>query len=123
MNSFNKTEADVFSCRLCFLKAFPFTSFPICAGKEIHAAYDAIYEDFRRHFPGHILEPYDRQWVFMNAGGWMGSMQLIHASLSEYVLFFGTGINTSGNSGMAFGTLRQFSESTEITELLRLRVW
>ena len=24
MNSFNKTEAAVFSCRLCFLKAFPF---------------------------------------------------------------------------------------------------
>jgi len=26
MNSFNKTEAAVFSCRLCFLRAFPFTS-------------------------------------------------------------------------------------------------
>ena len=26
MHSFNKTEADVFSCRLCFLKAFPFIS-------------------------------------------------------------------------------------------------
>jgi len=27
MNSFNKTEAAVFSCRLCFLRAFPFISF------------------------------------------------------------------------------------------------
>ena len=26
MNSFNKTEAAVFSCRLCFLRAFPFIS-------------------------------------------------------------------------------------------------
>ena len=26
MNSFNKTEAAVFSCRLCFLRAFPFSS-------------------------------------------------------------------------------------------------
>jgi len=26
MNSFNKTEADVFSCKLCFLRAFPFIS-------------------------------------------------------------------------------------------------
>jgi len=25
-NSFNKTEAAVFSCRLCFLRAFPFIS-------------------------------------------------------------------------------------------------
>jgi len=29
MNSFNKTEAAVFSCRLCFLRAFPFISFII----------------------------------------------------------------------------------------------
>jgi len=26
MNSFNKTEAAIFPCRLCFLKAFPFIS-------------------------------------------------------------------------------------------------
>ena len=26
MNSFNKTEAAVFSCRVCFLRAFPFNS-------------------------------------------------------------------------------------------------
>ena len=26
MNSFNKTEAAVFPCRLCFLRAFPFRS-------------------------------------------------------------------------------------------------
>ena len=26
MNSFNKTEAAVFSCRLCFLRAIPFIS-------------------------------------------------------------------------------------------------
>jgi len=29
MNSFNKTEAAVFSCRLCFLKGFPFHQFNI----------------------------------------------------------------------------------------------
>jgi len=26
MNDFSKTEAAVFSCRLCFLRAFPFIS-------------------------------------------------------------------------------------------------
>ena len=32
VNSFNKTEAAVFSCRLCFLRAFPFITFmcPLC---------------------------------------------------------------------------------------------
>lgn len=40
------------------------------------------------------------QWIFMNAGGWMGSMCLMHASLTEYILFFGTAVETSGHSGM-----------------------
>jgi len=35
-NSFNKTEAAVFSCRLCFLRAFPFISLYIgCISKEL----------------------------------------------------------------------------------------
>ena len=31
MNSFNKTEAAVFSCGLCFLRAFPFISLMLLA--------------------------------------------------------------------------------------------
>ena len=33
MNSFNKTEAAIFSCRLCFLRAFPFISFILICDK------------------------------------------------------------------------------------------
>lgn len=29
----------------------------------------------------------------------MGAMYLLHASVTEYVLFFGTGLDTSGHSG------------------------
>jgi len=35
MNSFNKTEAAVFSCRLCFLRAFPFISLIVLLDLEM----------------------------------------------------------------------------------------
>lgn len=50
-------------------------------------------------YPGHILRDEDLQWVFVNAGGWMGAMCLLHASLTEYLLLFGTAVDTGGHSG------------------------
>lgn len=54
-------------------------------------------------YPGHILPDEDLRWVFVNAGGWMGSMCLLHASLTEYVLLFGTAVDTGGHSGEGGG--------------------
>lgn len=54
---------------------------------------------FATRYPGHILPDEDLQWVFVNAGGWMGSMCLLHASLTEYLLLFGTAVDTGGHSG------------------------
>lgn len=61
------------------------------------------------------------KWIFINAGGWMGSFCLLHASLTEYILLFGTSIETSGHSGRYWidiydtilrGTFQQWSEGT-----------
>ncbi|XP_077099354.1 sigma non-opioid intracellular receptor 1 [Siphateles boraxobius] len=95
------------------------------AGQDHDQAFSKVVVELRKRYPGHILPDEDLQWVFVNAGGWMGSMCLLHASLTEYVLLFGTAVDTGGHSGRYWaeisdtiisGTFRQWKEGTTKSE-------
>ena len=58
---------------------------------------DAIIADLAKAYPGHIETR--QNWFLSICGGAMGIMTVLHGSLSEYVLIFGSPIGTEGFSG------------------------
>ncbi|NUO52552.1 MAG: hypothetical protein HOV80_27205 [Polyangiaceae bacterium] len=58
---------------------------------------DFIRSRLSEIYPGHVRP--ENEWVFNIAGGSMGHMTILHASITEYVIIFGTPIGTEGYSG------------------------
>ena len=61
--------------------------------------FELVVDELSVAYRGHILSADKQEWLFINCGSWMGSFLILHASVTEYVLLFGTAIHTSGNSG------------------------
>ena len=66
-----------------------------------------------RAYPRHIETR--RRWLFNLAGGYVGVMSILHASLSEYVLLFGAPLGAHGFSGRYLMDVYDFMLSGELS--------
>jgi len=63
---------------------------------------DHIVSNLTATYPSTVvaLNQDKHEWMFNNAGGAMGAMYLIHASITEYLIIFGTPLGTEGHTGL-----------------------
>ncbi|KIG16760.1 hypothetical protein DB30_04104 [Enhygromyxa salina] len=94
--------------------------------QPLEVMVDQIAEQLEREYPGHIRD--DREWVLNNAGGAMGMMTVLHASITEYVIIFGSPIGTEGHTGRFWaedyffileGEQWAYSETSPVKEIYR----
>jgi len=67
-------------------------------GNDTRSVVAYIATELQDKFPGGYIN-LDQEWIFNNAGGAMGAMYIIHASITEYLIIFGTTVGTEGHTG------------------------
>ena len=69
----------------------------LAIGHPTDEAFKIITNALDKEYPGYIETK--QNWIFNFAGGAMGQMSLLHCSLREYIILFGTSIGNEGHSG------------------------
>ncbi|KAI6250866.1 C-8 sterol isomerase [Erysiphe necator] len=67
-------------------------------GNNTRAIVSELTRELSEKFPGGYIN-LDEEWIFNNAGGAMGAMYILHASITEYLIIFGTAVGTEGHTG------------------------
>jgi len=83
---------------------------------NVEAIFDAVLRGLQETYPQRIFN--DSDWVFNCAGGFRTGMKIMHASITEYIIFWGSAVDTVGMSGRHFGDFHDFLISGEFTQWL-----
>ncbi len=67
------------------------------AGLPAQEAFARVIGGLAAAYPGHICAEQD--WIFNAAGGAIGQLTVVHASLREYIILFGSCNGVEGHSG------------------------
>ncbi|TFK86557.1 C-8 sterol isomerase [Polyporus arcularius HHB13444] len=69
---------------------------------DINAIIPYIVSNLTAEYPASsiALNLNASEWVLSNAGGAMGAMYIVHASITEHLFIFGTPLGTEGHTGM-----------------------
>ncbi len=73
---------------------------------ELEERFNIVIDELDMRYPGRINT--EEHWIMNSANGALGQMRLLYASLSEYILLFGTPIGTEGHSGRYFADVYDF---------------
>jgi len=68
-------------------------------GKPHDEMVGTVVEAVVNAYPAHIDASRQRRWLFSLTAGATGVMTILHASLTEYLIIFGTPVGTEGFSG------------------------
>lgn len=82
------------------------------AGRPFDEMARAVTRDLAARYPKHI-DPAPR-WMWNLAGGATGAMAILHASLTEYLILFGTPVGTEAFSGRYLIDIHDFVVAGEM---------
>ncbi|HSA32175.1 MAG TPA: ERG2 family protein [bacterium] len=74
--------------------------------------FETLIDMIDARWPGRIEKR--QRWVLNSANGALGTMTILYASLSEYLIIFGSPIGTEGHSGRYFATVHDFMVEGEM---------
>ncbi len=81
-------------------------------GKPFDEMVRVVVDELARVYPGHVDT--NPRWMYNLTGGATGMMGLLHGSLSEYLIIFGSAVGTEGFSGRYFIDIHDFMMTGEM---------